>query len=298
MNKDKIIRFLAHNGTVNVICASTTNLVEEARKIHSTNPTPTAAFGRLLTMASIMGTSLKNKSDRLSLKIKGSGPIEGMVVAVNSSLELKGYVYNPLVELPLREDGKLNVGGIVGKEGYINVVKDIGMGEPYVGNSPLVTGEIAEDFANYFVVSEQKPSVVALGVLVDKTGEVLSAGGYFITTMPDVKEETIEIIENAIKNAKPISSMLKDNMSLEEIAKICTGDEKIKKVGEELTPSYKCDCSRERIERGLISIGEEELEKLIEEDGKAEVTCNFCLKKYDFSKEELEDLKEQATSKE
>lgn len=290
MNKDRIAKFLAYNGMVSVTCAKTTNLVETARKIHSLNPTPTAALGRLLTIASIMGSNLKNETDSVTLKIKGDGILDGMLAVTDNNCYLKGYVGNPFAELPLREDGKLNVGGIVGKHGYLNVVKDIGLKEPYVGNVPLVSGEIAEDFAQYFAISEQTSSVVNLGVLVDKTGEVSSAGGYLITLMPDATEDVIAELEYASKNIEPISKMLKDNLSLVDIAKKSTGCKDIKMIKDDIFPEYKCNCSKERVEKALIAMGREELTKILKEDGKIEAGCQFCLKKYNFSKEELEEI--------
>jgi len=288
MNKDRIVKFLAYDDMVSVTCAQTTNLVETARKIHFLNPTPTAALGRLLTIATIMGSNLKNETDNITLKIKGDGPLNGMLAVADSNCNVKGYVGNPFAELPLREDGKLNVGGIVGNHGYLNVVKDIGLKDPYIGNVPLVSGEIAEDFAQYFAISEQTPSIVNLGVLVDKTGEVLSAGGYFITLMPDATEEVIANLESVSKNVEPISKMLKDKISLIDIAKKSTGCENIKLIEDNILPEYKCNCSRERVEKALIAMGREELSKILEEDGKIEAGCQFCLKKYNFSKEDLE----------
>lgn len=295
--KDEIIKCLAHDGKINVVCAKTTNLVEDIRKIHDLNPTPTAALGRLLTMASIMGSNLKNETDNITLKVKGNGPIGSMIVIVNKELCLKGSVTNPFAELPLNEKGKLNVGGVVGNEGYINVVKDIGLKQPYVGNSPLVSGEIAEDFANYFNISEQTPSIVNLGVLVDKTGEVLSAGGYMITAMPDADEETISKIEEAVKKSLPISELLRQNTSLLGIAKICTADENVKIVKDGLIPKAKCDCSKERVEKAIIAMGKDELEKIINEDKKLEASCHFCLKKYNFTEAELINILEKCKNK-
>ena len=197
---DKIIKALAHNGKIAITCINSSNLVEEARKIHDLSPVTTAAFGRLLTIAAIMGNEMKNKKDKLTIQIKGNGPIGTMLVTANNIPKVKGYVTEPHVDLPLNEFGKLDVGTAVGYEGYINVIKDIGLKEPYIGISPLVSGEIAEDFANYFVNSEQRQSAVALGVLVDKNG-VKSAGGYLITPMPDATEEEIGKVEQAIFKA-------------------------------------------------------------------------------------------------
>ena len=287
--KDKIIKALAHNGKISITCANTTNLVEEARRIHDLSPVATAAFGRILTIASIMGNEMKNQNDKMTIQIKGNGPIGTMLVTANNIPQVKGYVGDAHVDLPLNEFGKLDVGEAVGHEGYINVIKDIGLKEPYIGVSPLVSGEIAEDFANYFVNSEQRQSAVALGVLVDRNG-VKSAGGYLITPMPDATEEEISKVEQAIFNAGAMSKMLDENLSLEDIAKKVTGDENIEILEDNITPEYKCDCSKEHMKDALISIGKKDLEEILKEDGKAELMCHFCNKKYTFTKEELEEM--------
>ncbi len=287
--QDKIVKFLAYDGRISVICADTTNLVEHARKIHDLSPVVTVAFGRLLTMATIMGTEMKNKKDKLTIQIKGNGPIGMMLATVNNLPKVKGYVENPQVDIPLNEFGNLDVGRAVGSEGYINVIKDIRLKEPYIGISPLTSGEIADDFANYFVNSEQRNSAVALGVLVNKEG-VLKSGGYLINPMPDAKEEEISKVEQAIFKSGSMSKMLNEKISLEEIAKRVTGDKHVKIIEENIMPIYECDCSKEHMKDALISIGKEEIKQIIEEDGKAEIVCQFCNKKYDFSKEELENI--------
>lgn len=289
---DKIIKALAHNGKISITCINSTNLVEEARKIHDLSPVTTAAFGRLLTIVAIMGNEMKNEKDKLTVQVKGNGPIGTMLVTANNVPTVKGYVSEPHVDLPLNEFGKLDVGKAVGDEGYINVIKDIGLKEPYIGISPLVSGEIAEDFVNYFVNSEQRQSAVALGVLVDKNG-VKSAGGYLITPMPDAQETEIGKVEQAIFNAGAISKMLDNNLSLQDIAKRVTGDEKIEILEDNIIPEYKCDCSKEHMKDALISIGKRDLEEILKEDGKLETMCHFCNKKYIFSKEELEKMIEE-----
>lgn len=286
---DKINKFLAYNGRINVICCNTTTLVEEARKIHDLSPVVTAALGRLLTVTSLMSTDLKNEEDNLTIQIKANGPIESMVTVANRKAEIKGYAKNTVVDIPLNEDGKLDVSGAVGFDGFINVIKDIGLKEPYVGIVPLVSGEIGDDFANYFVKSEGQDAAVAVGVLVDKNG-VKSAGGYIIKPMPDATNEDISNIEQNIFKAGAISKMLDEKLSLEEIAKKITGDEDIKLIEDDINPKYQCDCNKKRFERGLISLGKEELKKLIETQDKIETTCQFCNKKYEFTKQELEEL--------
>ncbi len=286
---DKIVKMLAYNGKVSVICAATTNLVEKARKIHDLSPVCTALFGRVLTIASIMGVDMKSVKDKLTIQIKGNGPAGMILVTANNFPKVKGYVTNPQVDIPLNEDGKLDVRGTVGYEGYINVIKDIGLKEPYVGICPLVSGEIAEDFAEYFSKSEQKNTAVGLGVLVNKDG-VKSAGGYVITPMPDATDEDIFNLEQNIFKAGAISKMLDKNMSLEDIGKKITGDENLKIIEENIIPIYECDCSKEHMLEALKAIGKEELKNIIEEDGKAELKCHFCNKEYYFSKQELKQI--------
>ena len=286
---DKIIKFLAHDGRVSVVCANTTEMVEEARKIHDMSPVVTAAFGRLLTITAIMATEMKGSKDKLTVQLKGNGPIGVMIATANNKPIVKGYATNPVVELPLNEDGKLDVSKAVGYEGYINVVKDIGLKDPYIGISPLISGEIAEDFANYFVNSEQRNSAVALGVLVDKNG-VRASGGYLINPMPDATEEDIVAVEQAIFKAGAMSKMLDQNLTLEEIAKKITGDENVEIIENNIAPEFKCDCSKEHMQDALMTIGKEELEDIIEKEGKAELVCHFCNKKYQFDRNDLENI--------
>ena len=249
--QDKIIKILAYEGRVSVICAKTTNLVEKARKVHDLSPVTTALLGRILTMGSIMGTEMKSAKEKLTIQIKGNGPAGMAVVTANHLSQVKGYVANPQLDIPLNEDGKLDVAGAMGREGYINVIKDKGLKDPYIGICPLVSGEIAEDFAEYFAKSEQ-------------------------------------MLEQHIFQAGAISKMLDQNMLLEEIAKKITGDNAIQVIGETIEPTYVCDCSKEFMKNGLATIGTQELQTIIEEDGKAELVCHFCNQKYVFTKEELE----------
>jgi len=286
---DKIIKFLAYNGKISITCIKTTDVVEEARKIHDLSPVATAAFGRLLTITLLMGEEMKGNGDNVTVQVKGNGPIGTMLAVSNNIPEVRGYVQNPNIDLPLNEFGKLDVGGAVGNEGYIHVIKDMGLKEPYIGVANLTSGEIADDFTNYFVNSEQRQTAVALGVLVDKNG-VREAGGYLITTMPDATEEEISKVEKGIFEAGAISKMLDNNFSLSEIAKKVTGDKNIKVIEDNKVPKYKCNCSKEKMAEALISIGKKELEDIIREDGKAELVCHFCNKKYNFTKEELEEI--------
>ena len=297
--KNKAIKFLAYNKKVSIMCIDTTELVEHIRKTHDLTPTVTAAAGRVATVASMMAhLEIKELTDNITIQIKGTGPI-GSMVAV-SSLEnkkmanVKMYVQNPHVELPLKPNGKIDVGGAVGAEGYLNVIKQNELtNSNYNGLIPLVSGEIAEDFTEFFAKSEQKPTALALGVLVNKDG-VKRAGGYIINLMPDATDEEISKIEESLKMAKPISEMLDDEMSLEDIARIVTGDECVEILEQDLDVIYKCNCSKEKIERGIISLGKEEISKIIDEDGKLEAECHFCHKKYNFSIEELKEIEKGA----
>ena len=287
---DKIQKFLAYDGKIDITCVESTNLVEEARKIHDLSPLATAALGRCLTMASLMASGFKGKENSLTLQIKGNGPLGGITVTADGEQKVRGYVGNPQIDLPLKQNGKLDVGSAVGNDGLIYVIKDIGLKEPYIGMSKIITGEIAEDFANYYYNSEQKSTAVALGVLVYQNG-VKRAGGFIVNALPDATEDELFILENRLKEAKPISQMLDENMSLLEIAEDITGDTNIKILEqEEITPKYECNCNRDKMEKALISIGKKELKNILEEDKKAEIVCHFCNKKYEFSEENLKNL--------
>ena len=271
---DKIVKFLAYDGKISIICANTTELVEEARKIHNLSPVVAVAFGRLLTMAAIMGTEMKNEKDKLTIQIKGNGPIEMMVANANNFPKVKGYVANAQVDIPLNELGNLDVGKAVGMEGYINVIKDIGLKDPYIGISPLTSGEIADDFANYFVKSEQRNSAVSLGVLVNKEG-IKSSGGYLINPMPDATEEEISKVEQGIFQAGSMSRMLEQELSLKEIAQRITLDENVQTIEENITPIYQCNCSKENMMKAISAIGAEEIKRIMEEDRKCRNSMSF-----------------------
>lgn len=290
MSEDKIISCLAHNGKVNIRCIKSTNMVEEARKVHDLSPTATAALGRLITITSLLGKEMKGEDGTITTQIKGNGPIGTLVAVSDNKGNVKGYVSNPQLDLPLNpENGKINVGAAIGKEGMIYIIKDVGLKEPYVGTSPIISGEIAEDFTNYFATSEQTPTVVALGVLVDKNG-VKAAGGYLITLMPDATENEIVKIEEALKKADSISKMLADEKELIDIAEMVVGDNNLMYFESEDIPKYICNCSKEKMETGLSTIGEKELKEIIESDEKAELVCHFCNKKYLFNREDLSNI--------
>lgn len=284
--KDYLIRAIDQSGSIRLFAATTTNLVEEAHRIHNTSPTVTAALGRTLTISAMMGKMMKNEQDLLTLKINGNGPAGTIVAVANNKGEVKGVVSNPKADLPTRNDGKLDVGGIVGDNGTLTVIMDLGMKEPYVGQTSLVTGEIAEDIANYYVISEQTPSVVSLGVLVDKDISCKAAGGFMIQVLPNTKEEDIAKIEKALENIEPVSTMIDKGMKPEDIMNKVLGEFEME-ILEQSDLKYDCNCNREKIESVIRSLGRKEIEDIIEEDQQAEVVCHFCNTKYQFNEEQL-----------
>ena len=294
---NRVAKFLAHEGKVSLICTNTTELVDEIRKLHDLTPTTTAAMGRFATITGMMGfTEIKDPDHYMTVQINGKGPMGTMISVVrrsNFTSKVKVCVDNPHVELPLKSNGKLDVSGAIGVNGFLNILnKNEVTDTNYTGLVPIVSGEIAEDFTEYFAKSQQKPTVIALGVLVNKNG-VKAAGGYMIQLMPDATEVEIEKIEKALEKAPSISQMIDENKSLEEIARIVTGDEDVLILAQELDMKYECDCNKEKFEKGLISIGKEELQKIIDEDGQADTVCHFCNKEYHFSKDDLEKLIEE-----
>lgn len=298
---NRVAKFLAHEGRVSVVCANTTEMINEIKNIHDLTPTTTAALGRFATITGMMGfTEIKDTEDYLTVQMNGKGPMGTLISVVRREAftsKVKVCADNPHVEMPLKANGKLDVSGAVGQNGFLNIInKNEVTDTNYTGLVPIVTGEIAEDFTEYFAKSQQKPTVIALGVLVNKDG-VQAAGGYMIQLMPDATEEDIVAIEKALSEAPTISQMIDENKSLEEIARTVTGDSDIMILAQELDMKYECDCSREKFERGLISIGKEELEKIIAEDGKANIICNFCKEEYNFDKNDLEELLRQSEDK-
>lgn len=284
--KDYIVNAITSDGAVRIVAARTTDLCNEARRIHQTMPTATAALGRALTAASLMGSMLKSSDDSITLQFCGGGPI-GRVLAVGSGrAEVKGYVGNPLVDLPLNSAGKLDVGGAVGANGFLTVMRDLGMKEPYTGKIPLVNGEIAEDITAYYARSEQIPTAVALGVLVDVDYSVKSAGGFILQLLPGALDSDIDNMEKAIAKISSVTQLLDEGKTPEDIVQQLLEGYEIEYF-DNVPTKYLCDCSRERTDRALISLGEDELKKMIEEDGKAEITCHFCDKKYNYTKEQL-----------
>ena len=290
---DILLRGNSMDGAVRVFVAITTDLVNRAHEIHHTYPVATAALGRTLTAAAIMGAGMKNETDTTTIQFKGNGPLGSIVAVTDSHSHVRGYVANPFVDLPLNKKGKLDVGGGVGK-GYLNVIRDLGMKEPYAGQVPIVTGEIAEDLTFYFARSEQIPTAIALGVLVDTDSSVKAAGGFMIQLMPEATEDIAIKLEEKMKTIEPVTQMIDSGMSAEDIFFHITEDFDMLMENKPIVPMYECKCSKERMERALISIGKKELEDLIEDQGEAELTCQFCDKKYTFSKEALEELLKKA----
>ena len=286
---DIILRGNSIDGGIRVFVAITTDMVNRAQEIHNTYPVATAALGRTLTIASIIGAGLKNDTDTTTIQFKGDGPLGSIVAVTDSNAHVRGYVVNPYVDLPLNKKGKLDVGGAVGK-GYLNVIRDLGMKEPYAGQVPIVTGEIAEDLTYYFARSEQIPTAIGLGVLVDTDNSVKAAGGFMLQLMPEATEEVAGELEDKMRTLEPITTMIEKGMTAEDIFFHITDGFDMLMDNNGVEPKYECKCSKERMEKALISIGKEELESIIKEQGEAELTCQFCDNKYKFSKEELENL--------
>ena len=286
---DRIVRAISSDGLVQAAAICSRDLTERARQIHKLLPVGTAALGRTLSAASLMGNALKGAGASLTLQIKGGGPL-GTVLAVSDNLgNVRGYVTNPQVDIPLREDGKLDVGGAVGREGTITVIKDLHMKEPYVGTIDLLGGEIAEDVAAYFVESEQIPTACGLGVLVDRDQSVKAAGGYLIQLLPGATEDTIVKVEGGIMAAGNVSAILDKDDDPEHMLRQVMSDFDLK-ILETCPVEYRCYCSRQRVERALISLGKDELQQILDEQGHCSMTCQFCDAVYDFSGGELKDL--------
>ena len=288
---DQLVRAISKDGYVKAVAVSTRDLTERARQIHKTTPVATAALGRTLAAASMMGNALKGEGSSLTLQIKGDGPL-GKILAVSDNVgNVRGLVDNPFVDIPLRADGKLDVGSAVGAMGTLTVIRDLNMKEPYVGSVDLLGGEIAEDLAAYFAESEQIPTACGLGVLVDRDQSVLASGGYLIQLLPGASEDIITMVEGGIMAAGPVTALLQEDPDPESLLRRVMSDFELEIL--ETTPiEYRCYCSRERMEKALISMGVEEMEALIEEQGGAELSCHFCDNVQQFSREELEALLE------
>ena len=286
---DRIVRAISSDGFVKAAAVCSREMTERARQIHKTLPVGTAALGRTLAAASMMGNALKGEGASLTLQIKGGGPLGTVLAVSDPEGNVRGYVSNPGVDLPLRADGKLNVGAAVGNEGTLTVIKDLQMKEPYVGTIDLLGGEIAEDVAAYFVESEQIPSACGLGVLVDRDQSVRAAGGYLIQLLPGADEDTIIKVEGGIMAAGSVSAILDKDPDPENLLRTVMSDFDIR-ILESSEVAYKCYCSRERVERALISLGTEELEGILNEQGSCQLTCQFCDEVYEFSTEDLQTM--------
>ncbi len=286
---DILLRGQSTDGAIKVFVAVTTDMVNEAQKIHNTFPVATAALGRTLTVTAIMGQNLKNDTDSVTVQFRGDGPLGNIVAVTDNKSRVRGYVVNPFVDIPLNKQGKLDVGGAVGK-GQLNVIYDLSLKEPYAGQVPIVSGEIAEDMTYYFAKSDQIPTAIGLGVLVGTDNRAVCSGGFMIQLMPEATEEVAGIIEDKVKDAPPITKMLEDGMSPEDILFFLTDGFDMIIDNKSVVPEYKCKCSQKRMRNAVISIGKEEIRKIIDEDGKCEVECQFCNSKYVFDKNELEEM--------
>ncbi|MEA4849466.1 MAG: Hsp33 family molecular chaperone HslO [Clostridiaceae bacterium] len=292
--KDYIIRGASTDDSIRFFCCITTAMVEEARKIHNCSPVSIAALGRMLTAGSMMGTMLKSDKDTITLQINGKGPAGNIVVISDNTGNARGYITNPDVELMQHENGKLDVGRAVGRDGVVTVIKDMGMKEPYVGQIPIVSGEIGDDISSYFVTSEQVPTAVGLGVLVEVDGHVAASGGFIIQLMPEAEPVVISKLEERLGRIRSVTEMISSGLDAEGMIKNILENIEYK-IFDSKQVGYKCSCSKERMEKALISIGKKELEELIQEQGGAELTCHFCSNKYYFDKDELIKLFEKAS---
>lgn len=285
---DRILRAAAADAQVRIFAADTRELVQEAVEKHNLSPVTAAALGRLLTAGAIMGALQKGENDLLTIKITCDGPIGGIVVTADAKSRVKGYVIDPTVELPLKANGKLDVSGAVGA-GDLTVIRDMGLKEPYIGRTRLQTGEIAEDLTYYFAVSEQTPSSMGLGVLVDRDYSIRQAGGFLVQLMPDAAEKTVDRLEQNLAKIDSVTSLLDAGNSLEDILRLITDGMSVE-ITETIVPRYDCNCSKKRVEKALISLGREELNAMIADGETIETHCDFCNKYYYFTIAELEEL--------
>ena len=285
---DYIVRATAADGQIRAFAATTRETVETARQDHNTSPVATAALGRLLTAGAMMGVMMKGDKDLLTLRIHAGGPLNGITVTADSKGNVKGYVGNPDVVIPANKKGKLDVAGAVGV-GFMDVIKDLGLKEPYVGQCVLQTSEIAEDLTYYFAVSEQVPSVVGLGVLMNRDNTVRQAGGFIVQLMPFAEEETISKLEENIKNLASVTTMLDAGKTPEEMLSVLLEGMDLE-VTDTLPVEFSCNCSKDRVRKALISIGREELQSMIDDGKEIEVNCHFCNKNYNFTVDELKEM--------
>lgn len=286
--EDYMLRAITRDGQVRIYAALTTQTCEKAKNIHNMNPTPSVALGRTLTAAAMMAGTLKGDRSTITIQIKGDGPIGSILAVTDAQSNVRGYVGNPHFDLPLNEKGKFDIAGAVGK-GYLNIITDLGLKEPYIGRVDLVSGEIAEDITFYYAHSEQTPTVMSLGVLVGREGKILNAGGLFMQLMPNCEEQTITWLEGCLEKLPPVTKLLEGSQNLEEIlTQVLPGREII--TFDTRPISYRCNCSRERMESNLISLGVEELESLAAEQEETELKCHFCQETYVFSRSEIKSM--------
>lgn len=286
---DSLIRGNSTNGAIRVFTAITTDTVNEAHRIHNTSATASAALGRLLTAAAILGAQLKGEEDSTTLQIKGDGPIGLMVAVTDNKSHVRGYCENPSADLPTNARGKLDVGGAIG-QGFLSVIRDLNLKEPYIGRTPLISGEIAEDLTYYFAKSEQIPTAIALGVLVDTDLSIKAAGGYMLQLMPEATDTDADRLTEIIENLPPVTDMIDHGMTAEDIAFAVTDGFDMILETNCPRPQYECKCSRDKMERALISLGKKELNDLINSQDEVEMTCSFCDKVYKFDKDQLTEL--------
>lgn len=291
---NELVRMISDDGTLYVLCVNSTEMVKTAQKTHSLSKVCSAALGRLITGASMMGILLKGENDTLTLKMSGNGPASPIVAVANSDGIVKGYVGDAHVNIPLNEKGKLDVSGAIGKDGYLTVIKDLGLKEPYRAQIPFVSGEVAEDITAYYFTSEQTPTVCGLGVLVNPDDEqVLLAGGFLIQLLPTADDETITKVESGLKGLKPVTTMLGEGLTPEDICRTVLPNFNLELL-DKAEVDYRCDCNEERVTRALIATGKEGLTEM-SEDEQTEVVCHFCNKKYFYSRERILELLKEAS---
>ncbi|MBQ0140077.1 MAG: Hsp33 family molecular chaperone HslO [Kurthia sp.] len=283
---DYLVRALGFEGSVRAYAVSTTETVGEAQRRHDTWPTASAALGRTMTAGVMMGAMQKGE-DRLTIKLVGDGALGGIIVDVNAKGGVRGYAVQPHVDYELNAQGKLDVRRAVGTEGSLSIVKDTGLRDYFTGQVPIVSGEVAEDFAYYFAKSEQVPSAVGLGVLVNTDDSILAAGGFIVQVMPNVDDETITVIEEKLSKIEPVSKMIEKGFTPEQILESVLGKENVQ-VLDTMPVHFDCNCSKERFSTAILSLGKSEIQQILDEEGKAETQCHFCMEKYEFTKEELE----------
>lgn len=285
--KGLVTSYMMGNKQIRVYIAETTDLVKHAMEIHGLSPLSTAALGRVLTAGTIMGRMTKGEQEKVTIQFNGTSQIKSIMVVTEASGNVKGYISNNVAELPLNSSGKLDVGGAIGKDGKLVIIRDMGLKEPYIGHSNLVTGEVAEDLAAYYMYSEQQPTVVSLGVLTDSKVFVRAAGGIIIQTLPNIDDETLTKLEEAVNKMPPISAMLDKGLKAEAIMDTAFGEFDREQL-EIAEVKYECGCSEERMLTGLLSIGEKDLREIIEEDDEVELHCHFCNTYYKFPSEKIE----------